>query len=433
MRNIDMITRLKNFLNGSFTAYHAQDKAKEILVENGFVPLNERSEWEIAEGGKYFVERNGALIAFTVGGLDNFSYKIVASHLDSPMLKIKQNPQVKNNGYITLNTEGYGGGIWYSYFDRPLKIAGQVVKNENGRLYTEVVESDFYLTIPSQAIHFNREVNEKFSVNLQTDMLPLLALDNGDENFHFLQRVLGDSNDSNAVSYDLFAVCAQEPYFFGENNQFLASPRIDNLTSVFASLEGLKEKGESDGICVVALFNNEEIGSATPVGAGGDFLENTLRRLAYALRFDESEYYKALASSFFLSVDNAHALHPAHPEKSDLTNKTKMGEGVVIKQNANGAYITDALACAILKTIFDKAGVRFQYFVNRSDMRGGSTLGKYATARLGMHGADVGLAQLAMHSACECFAVEDFAELVNGITAFFSSDLLSEDNGVVVR
>ncbi len=425
-----MITRLKNFLNDSLTSYHAQNKARETLEENGFVPLNERDDWEIAEGGKYFVERNGALIAFTVGGLDNFSYKIVASHLDSPMLKIKQNPQMKNNGYVTLNTQGYGGGLWYSYFDRPLKIAGQVVKNENGRLYIEVVTSDFYVTIPSQAIHLNREANEKFSVNLQTDMLPLLSLDTNNKNASFLQRVIGEST---AVAYDLFAVCAQEPYYFGENNQFLASPRIDNLTGVFASLEGLKEKGESDGICVVALFNNEEIGSETPCGAGGDFLENTLRRLAYALRFDESEYYKALASSFFLSVDNAHAVHPAHPEKSDCTNKTKMGEGVVIKQNANGAYITDALACAILKTIFDKAGVRFQYFVNRSDMRGGSTLGKFATARLGMHGADVGLAQLAMHSACECFAIDDFAELVNGITAFFSSDLLSEDDGVVIR
>ncbi len=424
-----MLQNLKAFLDNSFTAYHAQENARARLKENGFLPLKETDDWEISEGGKYFVERNGALLAFTVGGLDNFSYKIVASHLDSPVLKIKENPEVQANGYIRLNAETYGGGIWYSFFDRPLKIAGQVVRNENGRLFTENVVSPFLVTIPSQAIHINREANDKFFVNTQTDLLPLYALDSEDT-VPFLQSVAGGSN---ILSYDLFAVSAENPYIFGVNGEFLASPRIDNLTSVCATLEGLFGKGESDGICVAAFFHNEEVGSSTATGAAGDFLENTLKRIAYALRFDESEYYKALASSFLLSVDNAHAVHPAHPEKSDITNKTKFGGGVVIKSHASGAYITDALSSAVVKTVLEKAGVKYQTFFNRSDMRSGGTLGNYATTRLGMRGADIGLAQLAMHSACECFAHADYTELVNGLTAFYSSDLLNEDDGLLVR
>ncbi|MBQ8322530.1 MAG: M18 family aminopeptidase [Clostridia bacterium] len=424
-----MIQRLIRFLNASLTAYHAQENAKARLLENGFAALKETEEWAISEGGKYFVERNGALIAFTVGELNNFSYKIVASHLDSPMLKLKEKPEVKANGYVTLNAETYGGGIWYSFFDRPLKIAGQVVKSENGRLFTENVEAPFLVTIPSQAVHINREVNDKFSVNAQTDLLPLFALD-GKDAPSCVEAVAGEGN---VLSYDLFVVSAETPYSFGVNGEFLASPRIDNLSSVYATLEGISDKGESDGICVAAFFNHEEIGSSTIAGAGGDFLESTLKRIAYALRFDDNEYYKGLASSFLLSVDNAHAVHPAHPEKSDITNKTKAGAGVVIKSHANGAYVTDALSSAVVKAVFEKAGVKHQNFFNRSDMRSGSTLGRYATTRLGMRGADIGLAQLAMHSACECFAKDDYTELVNGITAFYSSDLLSEDDGFVIR
>ena len=423
-----MLHNLTEFLNNSWTAYHAQESVRKRFIENGFIALKETDDWEVCEGGKYFVERNGALIAFTVGGLDNFSYKIGAAHFDSPALKLKENPQMHANGYITLNTEPYGGGIWYSFFDRPLKIAGQVVKNENGRLYTQTVTSSFTVTIPSQAAHINREVNDKFSVNPQIDLAPLYALDSGDTR-SIIERVAGED----VVAYDLFAVSAETPYFFGANEEFIASPRIDNLTSVFAITEGLLGAAASDGICVGAFFNNEEIGNQTLAGAAGDFLENTLKRIAYALRFDESEYYKALASSFFLSVDNAHAQHPAHPEKCDPTNKTKLGGGVVIKSHAKGAYITGSISSAVVKTVFEKAGVKYQHFFNRSDMRSGGTLGVSATTRLSMHGADIGLAQLAMHSACECFACADYTELANGLTAFYSSDLLCEDGGILIR
>ncbi len=419
---------LLDFLKNSLTAYHACENAKARLVENGFSPLKETEDWELSEGGKYFVERGGALVAFTVGGLDNFSYKIVASHVDSPALKLKENPVEKRGAYAVLNVETYGGGVWYSFFDRPLRIAGRVVKSENGRVYSETVTSPFLLSVPSLAVHQNRGVNDGFAVNAQTDLSPLLSLNGGEADW--LERIAGDGK---TMGYDLYLVNADSPYFFGAEDEFLASPRIDNLTSVCASLDALLSKADSDGICVAAFLNHEEIGSRTTQGADGDFLENALRRIAYALRFDDNEYYKALASSFLLSADNAHAVHPNHPEKADPTNKTVLGGGVAIKAHANGAYITDALAAATVRTIFDKAGVKHQNFFNRSDMRSGSTLGVAALTRMGVAGADIGLAQLAMHSACECFAKEDYAELVNGLTAFYSSDLLADGNGFLVR
>lgn len=424
------LQNLTAFLKSSLTMYHAVENTERILRENGFLPLSEAEDWELLEGGKYFVTRGASLVAFTVGGLDNFHYKIVASHTDSPMLKLKENPAVKSGGCVTLNSESYGGGVWYSFFDRPLTIAGQIVKNENGRLTKQTVQSPFFVTIPSQAVHINRSVNEGFSVNPQVDLLPLFALDTENAEEKLLSSL---SDNATVVSYDLFVVSAQEPYTFGANNEFIASPRIDNLTSVYASIEGLLTHADSDGVCVTALFNHEEIGSRTPQGACGDFLENTLRRIAYALRFDDSEYYKALLSSFLLSVDNAHAVHPHHPEKSDITNKTKLGGGIAIKSHANGAYATDALSSAVVKTVFDKAGVKHQSFFNRSDARSGSTLAMASLARFGVFGADIGLPQLAMHSACECFAKTDYNEMVNGITAFYSSDFLFEDGGIVIR
>ncbi|MBQ7368365.1 MAG: M18 family aminopeptidase [Clostridia bacterium] len=422
------IQALTDFLKNSLTAYHAKDNAKRELLDKGFVALSEREDFELAEGGKYFVERGASLIAFTVGGLDRFSYKIVASHVDSPALKLKENPLKKTENCVSLNVETYGGGVWYSFFDRPLKIAGRVVKSENGRVYAQTVESPYTVTIPSLAVHQNRGVNEGFAVNAQIDLLPLLSIA-GNES-EWLEQIAGEES---VLSHDLFVVNADMPYTFGVKNEFLASPRIDNLTSVFASLDALANKADSEGICVAALMHHEEVGSHSTQGAGGDFLENVLRRIAYALRFDDNEFYKALASSFFLSVDNAHALHPNHPEKSDPTNKTLLGGGVVIKSHAGGAYITDGISSAAVKTVFEKAGVSYQSFFNRSDARSGSTLGVAALTRLGMAGADVGLAQLAMHSACECFALSDYAELVSGLTAFYSSDFIAESDGFTIR
>ena len=421
--------KLIDYLKNSLTSFHAVKNAEALLAENAFEKLSETEDWQINEGGKYYIVRGGALIAFTVGSLDNLSYKIVASHTDSPALKLKENPLQKSNLYATLNTETYGGGIWYSFFDRPLKLAGRVIKQTENKLKEELIVSPFLLTIPSVAIHQNRSANDGFSVNAQVDLAPLLALTSGVEN---MQALLFDMAGEGVISYDLFLVNADIPYSFGANDEFLASPRIDNLSSVYASLEGLLQAKTSSGISLIACLDNEEVGSLTAQGADGDFLENVLRRIAYALRFDDNEYYKALANSFLLSVDNAHAVHPNHPEKADPTNKTALGGGIVIKNHANRAYITDGLSSSLLKMIFNRAEVKYQTFFNRSDVRSGSTLGAAALRHTGMMGADIGLPQLAMHSAMESCYKADYAEMKKGLVAFFETNFLREDDGISI-
>lgn len=426
-----MINSLIDFLQNSPTAYHACENVKELLLSRGFTPLYETEDWEITSGGKYFVTRGGsAVIAFTVGALDEFSYKIVASHTDSPALKLKENPLTKSGAYALLNVEKYGGGIWYSFFDRPLKVAGRVVKREGAALKEANVVSPFTLTIPSVAIHQNRNVNEGFSVNPQVDLQPLVGLVGGEEtSASLIEKIAGE----NVLAYDLFLVNADMPYSFGVNDEFLASPRIDNLTNVLASIEALTSGGEHSGIAMAACLDNEEIGSRSPQGADSDFLENTMRRIAYALRFDDCEYYKALANSFLLSADNAHAVHPNHPEKSDPTNKVVLGGGIVIKAHANKAYITDATSSAIIQTIFDNAEVKHQSFYNRSDVASGSTLGSIAQSHTGIPGADIGIAQLAMHSACESFAKSDYLSMIAGITAYFNATICRSEDGIIIR
>lgn len=422
---------LFNYLENSLTAYHAVDNAKAHLLSHGFTQLLETEDWEICEGGKYFVVRNGSsLVAFTVGSLDGFHYKIAASHPDSPALKLKENCVNQGDLYATLNTETYGVAIWYTFFDRPLKVAGRAIVKEGNKLVEKTVSAPFNVCLPSLAVHQNREVNDGFAINKQIDLQPLLACaGNAPTSEEFIRAVVGED----AVAYDLYLVNAETPYSFGVNNEFAASPRIDNLTSVYASLLALTQSECKDGINVVACLDNEEVGSCTSQGADGDFLENTLRRIAYTLRFDENEYYKALANSFLLSVDNAHAIHPNHPERSDLTNKTLLGGGVVIKNHSGKAYITDATAAAVAKTIFRNANVKHQTFFNRSDVKSGGTLGAFAIRHLGVYGADIGIAQLAMHSACECFAKADLYEEVNGLTAFFNTKLTRTEDGFIVE
>lgn len=422
------MSALNEFLEKSYTAYHAVKNAADYLTANGFSELFEGEDWNVEEGGKYFVTRGGSsLIAFTVGALDNgLNFKIAASHADSPALKLKDNAVFTAGAYEKLNAECYGGGIWYSFFDRPLKIAGRIVESENGVLRPRLAESDYFVTIPSLAVHQNRGVNDGFAVNAQTDLSPLYALteQGGD--------LVSSLSSAPVAAYDLYLVNAQKPYVFGRNGEFLASPRVDNLTSVFASIEAISDVLAPGGVCVAAIFDNEEVGSRTLEGAGGDFMERTLRRLTSALRFDDDEYYKALHSSFLLSVDNAHALHPNHPEKCDPTNRPAAGGGVVIKFHADKAYTTDALSAAVIEEIFKNANLPFQKFYNRSDVRSGSTLGAISLSKVSLLSADIGIAQFAMHSACESFACADYASMRSGLRAFFASSIQANGDEITI-
>ncbi len=421
--------KLIDFIHQSPTSYHAVENAVAFLNEHGFCRLLETDDWILTEGGKYYVTREGAIVAFTVGSLNDFSYKVVASHTDSPMLKLKENPLQKSAFYATLNVETYGGGLWYSFLDRPLRVAGRVIRRENNRLCAETVTSPFTLVIPSLAIHQNREVKQGLVLNPQIDLQAFVGLaEDIDGSETLLECIAGE----NVISHDLFLVNADTPYSFGLNDEFLAAPRIDNLTNVYASLEALAFDEPRVGICVAACMDNEEIGNLTAQGAGGDFLEKVLRRIAYAFRFDDNEYYKALGNLFLISLDNAHAVHPNHPEKADTTNKTVLGGGVVIKSHADKAYVTDALGSAVAKSIFDDADVKYQSFFNRSDLKSGATLGTALLRQIGATGVDIGLPQLAMHSACECFKKSDYEELSKGLLAFYASHLIRDENGIQI-
>lgn len=411
---------LFEFLKTSYTAYQAVQNAQTYLTQRGFCRLFEGEPWNIAEGGKYFVIRGGSsLIAFTVN--KGISFKIVASHTDSPCLKLKENPVIAAEGVYKLNAEPYGGGIYYSFFDRPLKIAGRTVTEKKGALTAASYISDFQVTIPSLAVHMNRETNEKFAPNPQIDLLPLLAA----SEINFAELI------GNPLSYDLFLACAEEPFTSGANGEFLTAPRVDNLTSVYASLTALGKEGA--GVCVAACLDHEEVGSQTAQGAGGDFLSVTLTRIASARGLSQEEYFRALSSSFLVSLDNAHALHPNRPEKCDPTNRAKMGGGIVIKSHANKAYTTEAMSSALVKTIFEKANVSYQTFYNRSDMRSGSTLGAISQGQVSMLSVDLGIAQLAMHAMMETFCKQDYAALIEGLTAIYRSEICIQGETLTVK
>ena len=307
----DKTFRLVHCLENGFTPYHVAENIKTQLLKNGYAPLWEEQNWVLEKGGKYFIQREGSVIAFCVNNVDELSFKIAASHTDACALKLKENFLVKANGYTKLNVEPYGGGIWYSFFDKPLKIAGRVCYQQGNIVTYKIVQSPYNVQIPSVAIHFNREVNDKFSIQPQTDLLPMLCTGEDMDETQFFQSL---GINERVLGYDLFLVSAEKSYDVGTQNQILAAPRIDNLTSAQASLEALIAQQADSGICVAAFFNHEEVGSHTTQGAAGDFLENTLRRITYALQGSETDFYKAMSSSFLLSIDNAHAMHPNHPE-----------------------------------------------------------------------------------------------------------------------
>ncbi len=412
---------LLEFLNTSYSAYQTVENAEKFLLAHGFVALDETQKWTLQKGGKYYVVRGGSsVIAFTLGRGNNF--KIVASHTDSPCLKLKEHPVTATEPFYKLNAETYGGGIYYSLFDRPLKLAGRVVREKDGALVSENFVSDFNLVIPSLAVHMQRDVNEKFAPNPQIDLLPLLGMEKPQ-----FELLLGDP-----ISYDLFVTPAEQPFESGVSGEFLSAPRIDNLTSVYGSLRALVETNAS-GVCVAACLDCEEIGSRTRAGAGGDFLKRVLGRVAESRSVTGEEYCRALSSSFLISLDNAHSMHPNHPEKCDITNRAVMGGGIVIKSHANGAYTTDALSSAIIKKIFKGADVRYQTFYNRSDMRSGGTLGTISLGQATILSADLGLAQLAMHSAVETMAKSDYVELEKGLKAFYESEIVLEGNRAVIK
>lgn len=416
-----MLNKLISQLKNAPTAYHAADTAARELATRGYVRLEEGDEWNICYGGKYYVTRNGsALIAFAVGE-EAGGFRIVASHLDSPAFAVKGNPVTSVGGVQKLNVERYGGALNYTWLDTPLYLAGRVVRmNEaTGTLKTDLVWDKHKLLIPSVAIHFNREANTSLTLNAQIDLQPIYGL--GENAFP------PASFGENIVESDLFLVSATEPYFAGIKDELLVSPRIDNLTSAFASIEALSGAGKC-GVSVAYLADNEEVGSRTKQGAGSDFLAATLRRIAASLAINLDT---ALASSFLVSCDNAHAIHPNHPEKSDPTNPVVLGGGVVIKHHANQNYTTDSVSAAVFKSILKKKDLPYQDFYMRSDLPCGSTLGAISSSQVSIPAVDIGLAQLSMHASVESMAASDYPVLIAALSAFYSTSLVTKRDGEI--
>ena len=404
-----------------FASYIVTDKGETGLEENQV--LSEREHWNLIPGGKYVVTRNNsALIAFAIPEDPPFAFHIMASHSDSPSLKIKENPEIEvENAYIKLNVERYGGMILSPWFDRPLSVAGRLIVRQDGKIREKMVAVDRdLLVIPNLAIHMNREVNDGYKYNVQKDMLPLFSDKEGKGRFMETVAEAAEVKTEDILGHDLFLYDRTPGTLWGVNEEFVSAPRLDDLQCAFSSMEGFLQGNREESISVHCVLDNEEVGSSTRQGAASAFLKDTLMRINMGLGRTQEEYYMALADSFMISADNAHALHPNYTDKTDPVNRPVLNEGIVIKYNANQKYCTDGVSAAIFKDICDRAKVPYQTFVNRSDMAGGSTLGNISNTQVPVKTVDIGLAQLAMHSVYETTGAKDTESLVKAATVFFA-------------
>ena len=431
--------QLLDFIHRSPSMFHAIASIRAELDAAGYMPLLETEAWHIEPDGKYYTVRNGSsLIAFQVGrDTQNCSFRIAAAHSDSPVYKIKAAPELKGpEEMLRLNVEAYGGMIDSTWLDRPLSVAGRVLIRNGDAVETRLFCTDRdVVLIPNLAIHFNRDVNKGYAFNRQTDLCPLFSagkLKEGD----FDAMVAGQLgiDPKNLLAKDLFLANRQRGCVWGAAGEFISSPRLDDLQCAFSALRGFLAGERENGVNVFCCFDNEEVGSNTRQGAMSTFLKDCLKRISGCLGLNSEEYARAVASSFLLSADNAHAVHPNHPEKTDAENRCFLNRGIVIKENAAQKYTTDAVSRAIVREICEMSGEPYQLFANRSDMAGGSTLGNLSNIQVSLHAADVGLPQLAMHSSYETAGAEDTASAVNVFRAYYRADLCIEnDDKFVLR
>lgn len=454
--------RLLDFIRSSPSCYHAIDNIRRKLIEKGYIELSEGEDWSVEVGGKYFVARNSSsIIAFRIPERVVGGFMVVASHSDSPTFRVKPNPELSGpENYVRLNTERYGGMILDSWFDRPLSVAGRIMVRENGRIVEKLVSvDDDLLIIPHVAIHMLKS-NDGIVYNPAQDLVPLFGLAGPDEKPQgSLMKIVAEAagvDPDNILSHDLFLVNRQRQSVWGRSKEFISSPKLDDLQCAFSAFEAFTDS-ESDNLTnsghsipVMFVADNEEVGSATMQGAGSTFLADTLLRVTSALEVCGAKcdcfgayctnsagnsiaaYRRMLASSMLLSADNAHAVHPNHPELADPTHRPRLNGGVVIKYNAAQLYTTDSYSSAIFLEMCKKVGVPTQMFCNRSDIRGGSTLGSISNTKVPLHAVDIGVAQLAMHSSYETCGAFDTGYMINAMKEFFSSSLLVKNGSVEI-
>ncbi len=431
---MDILIDLMNFLDSSVTMFHAINECEKVLQKSGFTYLPENEKWNINKG-KYYTKRNSSsLIAFDIAEGD-YHFQISAAHSDSPTFKLKDRPIIEANGYLKLNVEGYGGMINATWLDKPLTLAGRVMVNTDKGIETRLLHIDRdLLIIPNVPIHFNREINKGFAFNNQVDMLPVFSAGNLKEaDFdNMIAKELGIEPEA-ILAKDLYLVNRQKAAVIGFDNELISSGRLDDLECVYTSLRGFVEAENKNHINVFAVFDNEEVGSVTKQGAMSTFLASTLDRLNTALGKSKEEYYRAIAKSMLISCDNAHAVHPNHPELFDVKNRPVLNQGIAIKESANQKYTTDAFSRAILKKVLEKKNIPYQTFANRSDIAGGSTLGNLSNTVVSMNAVDIGLPQLAMHSAYETAGAKDVGYAFETLKAFFEANIDIKDDKVAVE
>ena len=416
----EVTRRLLDFLDASPSCYHAVDNLARRLEAEGYERLREVEPWTLRTGGKYYVVRgDSSLAAFRVPGGVPAGFMLAAAHSDSPTYKVREEAEVLSAGNcVRLAVEPYGGMIARSWLDRPLSVAGRLVVRREGGIATQLVNVDRdLLVIPSVAIHLDREVNQGTALKANTDLLPLLGCGTERGRFRALLAEAAGVPKEDILSTELFLYPRAAAVLLGAEGEFVASPRLDDLQCVFGCLEGFLAAKEGGSVPVLCVFNNEEVGSGTRQGADSTFLTDVLERISTALGRD----WRLMAvNSFLVSADNAHAVHPAHPELSDGAERPVLNGGVVLKYNAGQKYTTDAVSGAVFREVCRAADVPVQRYSNRADLPGGSTLGNISSAHLSIPSVDIGLPQLAMHAAYEVAGSRDTALLVRAMAEYFS-------------
>lgn len=418
---------LFSFIKHVPTAYHAAAHTAELLQNAGYTLLNEAEEWKLENGKGYYVLRNGSsLIAFRMKS--EFSgFMMTAAHGDSPAFKIKENAEMEDANYLRLSTEKYGGMLCSSWMDRPLSIAGRVTVRSNEGFAVRLVDLEgVSAIIPNVAIHMNRNANENASYNASVDMLPLYGMksDAGTLKKRIAEHL--GVNETDILTTDLFLYNPQEGVCF---NRLIAAPRLDDLQCAFAAMTAFLQAKDGKGLPIYCLFDNEEVGSQTKQGAASTFLRDVLFRISHAANLDGEAMQCKFADSFLVSCDNAHAVHPNHAEYKDPNHTAVLNGGIVLKYNANQRYTSDAVSAGLFRLICEKAQVPLQYYANRADMPGGSTLGNIADTQVSVNTVDIGLPQLAMHSAMETAGAEDTEYMVRVLERFYQTSISLQKDG----
>ena len=422
------IKAFMSFMDASHSVYHATQNLAKMLTDAGYTQLSENEKWTLIPGGKYFLIRGGtAVIAFRIPVGTVKGFMLSASHSDRPTFKVKENPELCGT-YTRLATEKYGGMLMASWLDRPLSMAGRVVVETENGVESKLVDIDRdLLLIPNVAIHMNRTANDGFKWNPAVDTLPLAG---GKDAKGKLQQLLNKAAGGKILGQDLYLYIRQKASRWGLNKEYISAAGLDDLACAWCCTQGFLNAQESENIPVLCVFDSEEVGSASVQGAASCLLETTIERICAARGLDEQIL---LANSFMVSADNAHGVHPNHPEFADANNAPVVNGGVVLKFNANQRYTTDGVTAAIFRKVCQKANLPVQTYCNRADIPGGSTLGNISLSQVSVPTVDIGLPQLAMHSCYETAGVQDVLDLEKAMTAFYATTLERAGEGYTLN